>query len=166
MSKHTWFSYFKFLFNLCVWEGDTHRVQKRASDQISGTGVTYSCEPMWLLEANRFAGKGSNTLNLQASSLAPSELICNEIWNQLLWTMTVPLLNADTLLIQLNSFHFLSCLYCAALSSKPNSFHQYRFCGLLAFPQLNHSLKSYPYNSALKAAALRWELREVLENVG
>lgn len=67
-----------------------------------------SCEPMWLLEANRFAGKESNTLNLQANSLAPSKLTCNEIWNQLLWTMTVPLLNAGTLLIQLNSFPYIS----------------------------------------------------------
>lgn len=108
MSNHTWFSNFKFLFHLCVWEGDTHRVQKRASDQISETGVTYSCEPMWLLEASRFAGKERITLNLQASSLAPSELICNEIWNQLLWTMTVSLLNADTLPIQLNSFPYIS----------------------------------------------------------
>lgn len=153
MSNHTWFSNFKFLFHLCVWGGDTHRVQKKTSDQISGTGVTYSCEPVWLLEASRFAGKERNTLNLQASYLAHSKLICNEIWNQLLWTMTVPLLKCrySSYPTEFLSLHFLSCLYCAALFSKPRSFNRYRFCGLLAFPQLSHSLQSYPCNSALKA---------------
>lgn len=112
MSNHTCdFHILSFCF-IYVYGREIHTEYKRGHQikylELELHTVVNQCgfwKPTGLLKKKK---KKGNTLNLQANSLAPSKLTCNEIWNQLLWTMTVPLLNAGTLLIQLNSFPYIS----------------------------------------------------------